>query len=121
MKYLSQIVVIFSVTLAAELVKYLLPLPIPASIYGLVLLFLLLKTGVVKLRQIEDVGNLLLDLMPLILVPPSVSFITAMGSIQDILLPVLIMGFGGTILVMAVTGKAADWVIHRQGKEERHD
>ena len=57
MKYLNQAMILAAVTFAAELIKLLLPLPVPASIYGLIMLFLLLKTGVLKMRQVEDVGN----------------------------------------------------------------
>ena len=115
MKYLHQAVIIAAVTFAAEIIKYLLPLPIPASIYGLILLFLLLKTGAVKLSQVEDVGGLLLELMPLLLVPASVSFLTVLDAIQEMLLPVLIMGFIGTVAVMLVTGRVSQWVIRRKG------
>ena len=111
MKYLKQALILAAVTFAAQAIKFFLPLPVPASIYGLVGLFLLLKTGVLKLEQIADVGGLLLELMPLLLVAPSVSFLTALDSIQGMLLPVLIMGFLGTVLVMAVTGWAAKIVI----------
>lgn len=119
MKYLKQAVIIAAITLVAELLKYLIPLPIPASIYGLLLLFALLKSGVLKLSQIEDVGGLLLELMPLLLVPASVSFLTALGSIQNMLIPVLIMGFLGTLAVMAVTGRVAQHFIRRRGEGER--
>lgn len=115
MKYLHQAVVIAAVTFAAELIHYLLPLPVPTSIYGLIMLFLLLKTGLLKLSDVEDVGNFLLEIMPLILVPASVSFIDSMDTIQSMLLPVLIMGFLGTILVLFVTGHVAQWV-KRRGK-----
>ena len=57
MKYLNQAMILAAVTFAAELIKLLLPLPVPASIYGLIMLFLLLKTGVLKLRQVEDVSR----------------------------------------------------------------
>ena len=60
MKYLHQAVILAAITFAAEIIKYLLPLPIPVSIYGLVLLFLLLKTGILPLEKIQDVGDLLL-------------------------------------------------------------
>ena len=116
MKYLHQAVILASITFAAEIIKYLLPLPVPASIYGLLLLFFLLKTGLVKLRQIEDVGNLLLELMPLLLVPASVSFLTVLDTIQGMLLPVLIMGFLGTVAVMLVTGRVSQWIVRRNGE-----
>ena len=121
MKYLRQALVITAVTFIAEIIKYLVPLPIPASIYGLILLFVLLKTGLVKLSQIEDVGNLLLELMPLLLVPATVSFLTVLDVIQNMLLPVLIMGFIGTMAVMLVTGRVAQWIVRRSGKEESHE
>lgn len=118
MKYLQQAVIIAAVTFAAEIIKYFVPLPIPASIYGLILLFILLKSGLLKLEQIENVGGLLLELMPLLLVPASTSFLTVLDTIQQMLLPVLIMGFIGTTIVMAVTGCVSQQMIRRKEKRE---
>lgn len=118
MKYLQQAVIIAAVTFAAEIIKHFVPLPIPASIYGLILLFILLKSGLLKLEQIENVGGLLLELMPLLLVPASTSFLTVLDTIQEMLLPVLIMGFIGTTVVMAVTGCVSQQIIRRKGKKE---
>lgn len=120
MKYLHQALILAAITFAAEIIKYLLPLPIPVSIYGLILLFLLLKTGILPLEKIEDVGNLLLELMPLLLVPASVSFVTALDTIQAMLLPVLIMGLVGTLLVMILTGRVAQAVIRRRKGDKEH-
>lgn len=117
MKYLHQAAILAAITFAAELLKFLLPLPIPASIYGLIMLFLLLKTGLLKLNQIQDVGDLLLELMPLLLVPASVSFVTALETIQAMLLPVLIMGFLGTMAVMAATGRMAQHFVRKGEKK----
>ena len=118
MKYLHEAVIIAAVTFAAEIIKFFIPLPVPASIYGLIL-FVLLKSGVVKLEQIEHVGGLLLELMPLLLVPASVSFLTVLDTIQEVLLPVLIMGFVGTSAVMMITGRAAQALVRRGGKEKK--
>ena len=49
MKYIKQFILILAISFAGELRKYLLPLPVPASIYGMVLMFLALLTGVIKL------------------------------------------------------------------------
>lgn len=121
MKYLHQALNLALITLAAEILRHLISLPIPASIYGLVLLFLLLKTNILKLSQIQDVGELLLELMPLLLVPASVSFVASLETIQAILLPVLIMSFIGTAVVMAVTGGVAQWIIRRMKGGKCHD
>ena len=118
MKYLQQAVIIAAITFAAEIIKYVVPLPVPASIYGLLLLFALLKSGLLKLEQIEDVGNLLLELMPLLLVPASVSFLTALDTIQGMLAPVLLLGFVGTTVVMVVTGRITQWGIRRKERNK---
>lgn len=117
MKYLHQALIIAAVTFTSELLKFILPLPFPASIYGLILLFTLLKTGILKLSQIEDVGGLLLELMPLLLVPASVSFLTCLDTIQTMLLPVLITGLLGTALVLFVTGRATQFFIRRKKED----
>ena len=119
MKFLKQAVIIAAITFAAEIIKYLVPLTVPASIYGLILLFTLLKSGLLKLGQIEDVGGLLLELMPLLLVPASVSFLTVLDTIQGMLLPVLIMGFVGTVLVMLVTGAVSQALVRRNGEDDK--
>lgn len=118
MKFLHEAVIITAITFAAELIKYFVPLPVPASIYGLILLFILLKSGLLKLEQIENVGGLLLELMPLLLVPASVSFLTVLDTIQSMLLPVLIMGFAGTTVVMFVTGAVSQYLIQRRKRHE---
>ena len=111
MKYLQQAVILAAVTSAAELIKYLLPLPVPASIYGLLLLFLLLKTGLLRLEQVEDVGGLLLELMPLLLVPASVSVLADLETVRTMLAPLLLAGFLGTALVMLTAGRTAQRII----------
>lgn len=119
MKYLREAVIIAAVTFAAEILRFLIPLPVPASIYGLILLFALLKSGALKLGQIEHVGGLLLELMPLLLVPASVSFLTVLDTIQEMLLPVLMMGFAGTVVVMLVTGRVSQALVRRDGEEKK--
>ena len=85
------------------------------------MLFLLLKTGVLKLRQVEDVGTFLLEWMPLLLVPASTSFLTVLDTIQGMLLPVLVMGFIGTMAVMFAAGHAAQWMIRRRKGAEGNE
>ena len=121
MKYLSQAAIIAAITFASEILKALIPLPVPASIYGLITLFLLLKTGVLKLHQVPDVGERLLELRPLLLVPASVSFVTALDIIGDLLVPVLLSGFVGTMVVMLLTGRVTQAMIRKNQKKEAGD
>ena len=75
MKYVKEMVIIFGITLAGEVLNQLIPLPVPAGVYGLFLLLGLLCSGIVSLPDVEHVGGLLLDLMPLMFIPAAVGII----------------------------------------------
>lgn len=69
MKYFRQFVIIMFVTCIGEVLHYLLPLPIPASIYGLAVMLVLLMTRAVKLENVGRAADLLVELMPLMFIP----------------------------------------------------
>ena len=54
MKYVKQFAIILLVSLVGELMSFLLPLPVPASNYGLVLMLFSLLTGLIKLDAVHD-------------------------------------------------------------------
>ena len=60
-----------------------------ASIYGLVLLFIALMTGLVKLPQVHEAARFLIEIMPLMFIPAGVGLIDSWGELRPILLPVL--------------------------------
>lgn len=107
MKYIKQLFIILIVSFVGELVHFLVPLPIPASIYGLAIMFLLLEFRIVKVEQIKDVSSFLLGIMPVLFVPPCVGFINAMPLMKQYGVQFMVIGIGTTILVMVSTG----WVV----------
>ncbi len=122
MKYIYQIGIISAISFVAELLYVFLPLPVPASVYGLLILFFLLMAKIVKLEQIEDVADWLLKIMPLLFVGPSVGLITSFDAIKGQILPLIVMCVVSTIGVMIVTSITAQAVIrirNRKGKENR--
>ena len=66
MKFLRQFMIILAISFIGEVLKYIVPLPIPASIYGLVILFIALETGIIKLSAVKDTAKFLIEIMPLI-------------------------------------------------------
>jgi len=115
MKHLRQFLIILLFSFLGEGLKALLPLPVPASIYGLVLLFAALELGIIKLSAVEDAGKFLIEIMPVMFVPAGAGLITAWSTLKPICVPVLIMTFISTVIVMVVTGKVTQGVI-RMGK-----
>lgn len=72
MKYIRQFLIILAISFIGELLKYVLPLPIPASIYGMAILFVCLMTGWIKLEAVKETGKFLIEIMPLMFIPAGV-------------------------------------------------
>ena len=87
MKYIFQFARIMGFCLAGELLHRVLPLPIPAGIYGLVLLAAALLTGVVKLEQVKQTGDFLTSIFPLLFVPTVAGVVEVWGLIAGNLIP----------------------------------
>ena len=116
MKYLTQFLRILAFTLAGELLQRLVPLPIPASVYGLVLLFGALNTGLVKLEQVKDAGGFLISILPILFVSPAVGILDNWGAIRGALIPILALTLLSTVLTFGIAGRATQAMM---GKEEK--
>lgn len=122
MKTLGQIVIILLVSFAGELLNYCLPLPIPASIYGIVILFCLLEFKVIPLRAVKETGDFLVSIMQLMFIPAAVGLLEAWDVIVPNWLPYILITLTSTFVVMFFSGRVTQAVI-RLGrvKEERHE
>jgi holin-like protein len=113
MKYIRQFFLILIISLIGEVLNYLLPLPIPASIYGMVLLFAGLMTGIIKLESVKETGSFLIEIMPLMFIPAGVGLITSWETIQRIFVPVIVIVVVTLITVMAATGLVSQTIIRK--------
>ena len=108
MQLLGQFGIILIVTFLGEMMHHFIPLPIPASIYGLVLMLFCLSTKIIKLHRVINAAHFLLDIMPPMFIPAAVGLIVVWGDLQKILLPIVVITFVTTIIVMVVTGKSSE-------------
>lgn len=118
MKHFKQFLVVLIISCIGELLNLFIPLPIPGSIYGMVLLFVLLCTGVVKLHQIKDTSAFLIDIMPMLFIPSAVGIMAELDQLTDIWVEVIIITIGTTVLVMAVTGLTTQALIRLKRRKE---
>ena len=101
-----------------------LPFPIPASIYGIVLLFLALELKILKVAQIREVSTTLIISMPVMFVPPAVGLISSWENIKDNWAEYLLITFASTFVVMAIAGWTTQWIIlwrRKKRKQEKGD
>lgn len=117
MNLLIQFGVILLVTFAGEMLHFFIPLPIPASIYGLGLMLLCLSAKVIKLYRVKAAANFLLEIMPPMFIPAAVGLITVWADLQKILFPIVLITFVTTIVVMVVTGRVSQEIIQKQRKD----
>lgn len=116
MKFLRQFMIILAISFIGEVLKYIVPLPIPASIYGLVILFIALETGIIKLSAVKDTAKFLIEIMPLMFIPAGVGLLESWGVLQPVLLPVAVITVVSTIIVMGVSGVVTQAVIRKEKK-----
>ena len=114
MKYIEQFGIILLITFIGEILKYIIPLPIPASIYGLIIMFVCLKHNIVKLDKVKETSNLLIEIMPLMFIPAAVGILNSWGVLKSIWIPLIVITILTTIVVMIVTGRTTQFLIHRE-------
>ena len=117
MKYIYQFCIIMIFVLLGQMCEHFIPLPIAGSIYGLVLLFLALVFGVVKLHWVEDVANWFHNTMSLFFVAPAVAVIDIWGDIADIWWILVLLMVAAYLVTMITTGITADALIHDSDKK----
>jgi holin-like protein len=116
MKYLKQFLIIIFISFIGEILKELLPLPIPASIYGMVILFVALVTKVIKLDAIRETSKFLIEIMPVMFIPAGVGLMSLWGVLSEMLVPVCIITVVTLVTVIVVTGHVSQFIIKREGK-----
>ena len=114
MKYIFQFARILGFCFAGELLSVLLPLPVPASIYGMILLLIALKTGFIRPEQVRETAHFLTGIFLLLFIPGTVGIIEHLDILGSVWLPGLVAVIIVTILVFASSGKVTDLLIRRK-------
>lgn len=118
MVFLRQFGIILCFSLLGEILHFLIPFPVPASVYGLVLLLLALCAGVVKLEQVQKTAGFLIEIMPMMFIPAAVGLLDAWPELRPVWIPVSVITFVTTVIVMGATGWTVQSIIRRErGKQ----
>lgn len=118
MKYLKQFFIILLISFLGEVLKQWIPLPIPASIYGMILLFAALEFKVIKVSDVKETSAFLIEIMPVMFIPPGVGLLESWGVLKPIWVEVIIITIVSTVIVMAVSGVVTQAII-RKGKKNK--
>ena len=117
MKLLKQFGIIVFISFIGELLHEFLPLPVPASIYGIVILFACLECKIIKVADIRETSIFLIEIMPIMFIPAAVGLMDSWEIIKPSLLSYGVITVVTTVAVMAVSGKAVQFIMHRREKK----
>lgn len=118
MKYLKQFGIIVLLSFIGEIIHELVPLPIPASIYGIIILFLCLEFKVISVDSIKEVSSFLVEIMPVMFIPAAVGLIDSWQMIKSAWLQYTVITVVSTFAVMLAAGRAVQFIRQRMEKEE---
>lgn len=118
MKYIKQFALIILISFLGEILNQVLPFPIPASIYGMVILFIGLLTGIIRLEWVKETGLFLVEIMPIMFIPICVGLMDAWTNIAPIWFPVIFICVVTTVIVMVVTGRTAETILGRDNRKK---
>lgn len=116
MKYLKQFGIIIAIAFIGEVLRALIPLPIPTSIYGIILLFLGLEKGIIKHSSVKEVSVFLIEIMPVMFVPAAAGLMESWGILSENLLVYIVITVVTTVLVMVTAGKVTQFMIRKSKK-----
>ncbi|MCD8915610.1 antiholin-like murein hydrolase modulator LrgA [Staphylococcus simulans] len=102
--FLHQVLVISVILLISKIIESFIPIPMPASVIGLVLMFIALSTGIIKLGEVESVGTALTNNISFLFVPAGISVINSLGILSQSPILIILLIIISTILLLLCTG-----------------
>ena len=111
LKLFKQFTIIIALSFIGEVLHALIPFPIPASIYGILLLFFLLERKILQVDDVKEVADFLIFIMPLLFIPAAVGLIDAWNELRSSLTAYVTIIIAVTLIVMVATGRITQWFL----------
>lgn len=76
-----------------------------------------LQTGILPLSAVNEAGGFLIEIMPMLFIPAGVGLMVSWGALKPVIIPISIIIVVTTILVMAVSGRIAQFILKKEDKK----
>ena len=119
MKLFREVIIVFGISYLGELLSKWLSLPLPGSLCGMLILFILLCLGIVKISMIQTISDFLLSHLAFFFIPAGVSLLAYFDLIQDSWFWIILTCLLTTFITMGVCGWIMNVLLMR--KEQKHD
>ena len=119
MKFFRESILLLSIYFAGEIISKLLNLPIPGNIIGMILLFVLLTSNIIKVEKVENLANFFLDHLAFFFIPASVGLMTSFVSLKGSIFKIILLCILTTIIVIGVTGITVQFICNKISIKEK--
>jgi holin-like protein len=115
---LTQIVIYAAVLFVSSILSALMPksFPIPVPVWGLIILYILLTTKVIKLHQVEKMSTFLIGIIGFLFVPSGIQLYQNLDIIKDDGLKLILAIIFSTIIILVVIAFTTKLVIFISNK-----
>lgn len=121
MKFFRESILLLSIYFAGEIISKLLGIPIPGNIIGMILLFLLLSTNIIKVEKVENLSTFFLDHLAFFFLPASVGLMTSFESLRGSILKIIILCIVTTIIVISITSLTVQFICNKKSLIEKNN
>lgn len=118
---LKQIFIFSAIMLISNGIAYISPVPMPASVIGLIILFVSLSTNLIKLEQVETLGGYLTSIIAFLFVPSGISLINSLDILKVYGWEIMTVIFVATFIILAATGWAATQLLSFKEKAKQKE
>ena len=114
MAILLQIGVVLLICLLSEIVSLLLPFPFPGSVIAMIIFFILLAAGVIKVGHIRQKAEFMLKNMAFFFIPAGVGIMEYFDVLKSCIVPFIVICVVSTILTFAATAGTVALIMRLQ-------
>ncbi|MFH5837229.1 CidA/LrgA family protein [Proteiniclasticum sp. C24MP] len=114
MKLIRQSILLFGISVIGEFMNKVIHVPLPGSVLGLLLLLSLLLSGMVRVKQIEELTNFLMNHLAVFFVPAGVGLITVAGVLKSSWAILLGISILSSVIVMTITAGVVQLIRRRK-------
>lgn len=116
MKLLRQTCIILGICFLGQILEKLLKIPVPGTVLGMIILFLCLCLGIIKLEMIKEISDFLLDHLAFFFIPAGVGLLASMDILKGKWIAFLAVCLITTVIIMVVTGHTVQ-LLKRGGRK----
>lgn len=115
---LNEFIILFIINYIGIIISKVFKLPIPGTIIGMVLFFILLYTKILKVEKVENAVTVLILNMTILFMPPAVRILDNIHFLDGQFIKVIILIILTTLITMGTTGKIVQFMIELTEKRK---